>query len=69
MLEKREQNKWFCSRFRIILIKNTGRRKKTKYTMLVEAMDTKDAHFIVESELRDDEILKIEKLDVEDVIS
>lgn len=48
---------------------NTGRRKKTKYTMLVEAMDTKDAHFIVESELRDDEILKIEKLDVEDVIS
>lgn len=48
---------------------NTGRRKKTKYTMLVEAMDTKDAHFIVESELTDDEILKIEKLDVENVIS
>lgn len=48
---------------------NTGRRKKTKYTMLVEAMDTRDAHFIVESELRDDEILKIEKLDVENVIS
>ena len=50
---------------------NTGRQKKTKYTMLVECEDAKDVNLVVEQvmSMDDYEILKIEKLNVEDVIS
>lgn len=50
---------------------NTGRQKKTKYTMLVECYDAKDVNLVVEQVMSMEvyDILKIEKLNVEDVIS
>lgn len=50
---------------------NTGRQKKTKYTMLVEYYEAKDVNLVVEQVMSMEvyDILKIEKLNVEDVIS
>ena len=50
---------------------NAGRQKKTKYTMLVECYDAKDVNHVVEQVMSMEvyDILKIEKLNVEDVIS